>query len=82
MTKLIRTIQLPPSFYLPRRTIGGGEVRDVMPYVDAVAYVTDGFRYGLHYEDGTVDWLGSDLVAAFGEGAEIVGDEREERRVS
>lgn len=67
----VRPIRLPDSFYLPRRTIGGGEVRDVMPYVDAVAYVTDGFRYGVHYEDGTIDWLGDDPVSAFGEGAEV-----------
>src|SRR5690606_18794685 len=69
----IRSIRLPDSFYESRRTLGGGEVRDMMPYEGAVAYVTDGFRYGIQYEDGGVDWLGNDPVSAFGEGAEAVG---------
>jgi len=63
----IHEIRLPDSFYAPRRTLGGGEVRDVVPYEGAVAYVTDGSRYGIQYEDGHVDWLGSDPVSAFGE---------------
>ena len=69
----IRPIRLPEQFYEPRRTLGGGEVRDMMPYEGATAYVTDGFRYGIQYEDGSVDWLGNDPVSAFGEGAEVVG---------
>lgn len=69
---MIRTIQLPPAFYGTRQTIGGGEVRDVMPYEGAVAYVTDGTQYGVQYTDGHVDWLGSDPVQAFGEGAEVL----------
>lgn len=72
MTTTVRGIQLPPQFYEPRQTIGGGEVHDVMPYEGAVAYVTDGERYGVQYEGGHVDWLGADPVQAFGEGAEIV----------
>lgn len=68
----IRRIRLPDSFYEPRRTLGGGTVRDVMPYEGAVAYVTDGKRFGVQYEDGSVDWLGSDPVSAFGDGAEVV----------
>lgn len=72
MNQTIRSIQLPPAFYEARQTIGGGEVRDVMPYEGAVAYVTDGERYGVQYDDGVVDWLGSDPVGAFGEGAEVV----------
>lgn len=72
MTQTIRSIRLPPAFYEARQTIGGGEVRDVMPYEGAVAYVTDGERYGVQYGDGAVDWLGRDIVQAFGEGAEVV----------
>lgn len=72
LRRKIRRIRLPDSFYLPRRSTGGGEVRDVLPYVGAVAYVSDGFRYGLCYEDGTIDWLGDDPVSAFGDGAEVV----------
>lgn len=74
MSETIRSIQLPPAFYEARQTIGGGEVRDVMPYEGATAYVTDGDRYGIQYEDGHVDWLGSDPVRAFGEGAEVIED--------
>ena len=67
----IHEIRLPDSCYAPRRTLGGGEVRDVVPYEGATAYVTDGRRYGVLYEDGRVDWLGDDPVSAFGEG--VVG---------
>ena len=70
----IHPIRLPDSCYEPRRTLGGGEVRDMMPYEGAVAYVTDGFRYGIQYEDGAVQWLGNDPVSAFGEGAEVVDE--------
>lgn len=70
----VHRIQLPDSFYEPRRTLGGGEVRDVLPYEGATAYVTDGDRYGIQYEDGAVDWLGNDPVSAFGEGAEVVDE--------
>jgi len=68
----IHEIRLPDACYAPRRTSGGGEVRDVVPYEGAIAYVTDGRRYGIRYEDGHTDWLGTDPVSAFGEGAEIV----------
>ena len=68
----VRRIRLPDSFYEPRRTLGGGEVRDMMPYESAIAYVTDGFRYGIQYDDGHVDWLGDDPVSAFGEDAEVM----------
>ena len=67
----IYEIRLPEACYEPRRTLGGGEVRDVVPYEGAVAYVTDGSRYGIQYEDGHVDWLATNPVAAFGEG--VVG---------
>lgn len=72
MTKMIRSIQLPPASYEARQTIGGGEVRDMMPWEGATAYVTDGTQYGIQYEDGHVDWLGSDPVRAFGEDAEVI----------
>jgi len=62
----IHEIRLPDACYAPRRTSGGGEVRDVLPYDGAVAYVTDGKRFGVQYKDGHVDWLGNDLVSAFG----------------
>jgi len=67
----IHEIRLPDSCYEPRRTLGGGTVRDVMPYQGAVAYVTDGKRFGVLYEDGHVDWSGSNPVRAFGE--DVVG---------
>ena len=67
----IYEIRLPEACYEPRRTLGGGTVRDVVPYEGATAYVTDGFRYGIQYEDGYVDWLGNDPVRAFGE--DVVG---------
>ena len=47
-------------------------MRDAMPYEGATDYVTDGERYGIAYDDGHVDWLGTDLTRAFGDGAEIV----------
>lgn len=77
METTIRTIRLPDAFYRTRRTAGGGEVVDydapnLDPNGEARAYVTDGERYGVQYEDGGVDWLGNDPVSAFGEGAEIV----------
>jgi len=55
----IRTADLPTSFYDERTTLGGGSVRDVIPFEGAVRYVTDdGIRYGVEYECGTIDWIG------------------------
>lgn len=71
----IRRIRLPEQFYAPRRTLGGGIVRDAMPIEGALAYVTDGERYGVLYNDWSVDWLGDDPVSAFGEGAEIINED-------
>lgn len=68
----VRRIRLPEQFYEPRRTLGGGTVRGGMPYEGAVAYVTDSLRYGIQYDNGHIDWLGTDPVSAFGEGAEVV----------
>jgi len=60
-TTTIRTIQLPPSYYETRQTIGGGEVRDLMPDAyEGAEYVTDGEQYGLRFED-QVDWLGTSV---------------------
>ena len=75
MTHTIRTIKLSPNAYEPRRTLGGGEVRDGMPYEGATDYVTDGERYGVRYDDGHVDWLGSSVGRAFGDGIEVLEEE-------
>jgi hypothetical protein len=69
----IRDLRLPAEFYETRRTIGGGDVRDAMPHQGAEAYVTDGERFGIRYTDGLVDWMGTDIVAAFGDGARAEG---------
>ncbi len=57
-----RNVRLPDAFYVPRLDAHGREVRDVMPWEDAVSYATDGRRIGVHYRDGHVEWLG-DLPA-------------------
>jgi hypothetical protein len=66
----IKTLALGPMAYEVRTTLGGGQVRDVIPYDGAVDYVTDGERYGIRYDDGSVDWLGTSIETAFGEGVE------------
>lgn len=53
-----RAIRLPDRFYLPRTDPAGREVRDVMPWEGAVAYVTDGERVGILYDAERVVWLG------------------------
>ncbi|MAH46656.1 hypothetical protein CMI37_12565 [Candidatus Pacearchaeota archaeon] len=90
----MRAIRLNDENYGPRTTLGGGEVRDVMPWPDAVAYVMEGDtleepgRFGILYhlpEDcprcgddspdrwkAHVDWLGSSLEKAFGDGVTVV----------
>ena len=65
----IRTLRLPDACYETRTTAGGGQVADVMPYDRATDYVTDGVRYGVRYDDGAIDWLGTDPVRAFGDDA-------------
>jgi hypothetical protein len=57
-TRPLEELRLSPDAYLPRRTLGGGEVRDLMPWEGALRYVTDGIRYGVEYAGGLVDWLG------------------------
>jgi hypothetical protein len=54
----VRPVRLPDAFYLPRTTWDGLEIRDVMPWQGATAYVTDGERYGIRFEDGRIRWLG------------------------
>ena len=68
---VIQTITLTPENYGPRTTLGGGTVRDLMPWSGALDYVTDGQRFGVRYNDGFVDWLGGSLSGAFGDGAEL-----------
>lgn len=63
---MIARITLPERYYEPRTTIGGGTVRDQMPWFEAVSYVYDGERYGVEYDNGVIDWLGCSIVEAFG----------------
>lgn len=79
-TTTIRTIQLPEQFYEVRRTLGGGEVCDVIPYEGASDYVAEdtpeGTRYGIRMEDGEISWMsepGQPITCAFGEGADVLG---------
>jgi hypothetical protein len=58
MSTPARAIRLPDRFYLPRLDGDGREIRDVMPWDDAVCYATDGERVGVQYADGSVTWLG------------------------
>jgi hypothetical protein len=53
----VRKIQLPERFYLPRRLPNGLKVRDVMPWRDAVEYVTDGETVGMRMYEGEVLWI-------------------------
>ena len=50
----VRRVRLPDRFYLPRRLRNGLKVRDVMPWRDAVEYVTDGTTIGIRMYDGEV----------------------------
>ena len=94
----MKTIRLNAESYEPRTTLGGGEVRDVMPWPDAVAYVIEGDtlespgRYGILYhlsehcprcgDDNPpdrwkvhIDWMGTSLSGAFGDGVSILDTE-------
>ena len=65
-----RRIRLPEHFYLPRRMTNGLRVQDVMPWRDAVEYVSDGERIGIRMHDGEVLWITSrqeSLLPAFRE---------------
>jgi hypothetical protein len=72
MSTQIRTIRLSENAYEPRRTIGGGTVKDAMPWDGAIDYVTDGEQYGVRYDDGRINWLGADLAQAFGDDVEVI----------
>lgn len=53
----IRPVRLPDAFYLPRWHPSGHEVRDTLPWSDAVEYVSDGLRYGMRLHDGDIRWF-------------------------
>jgi hypothetical protein len=53
----IRTVELPPAFYLPRPDSQGLEVRDLLPWPDATEYVSDGTRYGMRLQSGGIRWF-------------------------
>ena len=53
----VRRIRLPERFYLPRRLPNGLKVRDVMPWRDAVEYVSDGETIGMRMYDGGILWI-------------------------
>lgn len=62
-----RRIRLPDRFYLPRQLRSGVELYDVLPWENAVDYVTDGQRYGILLEDGAVRWFRDDRLDRFAE---------------
>ena len=53
----IYPVHLPDRFYVPRYSRCGFEIRDRMPWDVALAYVTDGVRFGVQFKDGSIDWL-------------------------
>ena len=53
----VRRIRLPDRFYLPRRLANGLKVRDVMPWRDAIEYVSDGETVGMRMYDGDILWI-------------------------
>jgi hypothetical protein len=53
----VRRIRLPERFYLPRRLPNGLKVHDVMPWRDAVEYVSDGEMVGMRMFDGDILWI-------------------------
>ena len=53
----VRRVRLPDRFYLPRRLRNGLKVRDVMPWRDAVEYVSDGSSMGMRMHDGEIVWI-------------------------
>lgn len=56
-TGQIRPVRLPDAFYLPRWHPAGHEVRDTLPWADAVEYVSDGIRYGMRLREGDIRWF-------------------------
>jgi hypothetical protein len=63
----IRSVRLPDSFYLSRRSYSGQEIFDVVPWDGATEYVTDGERYGVQMGDGSVRWFEESRLARFAE---------------
>jgi hypothetical protein len=63
----IRPVRLPDRFYLPRRTYSGQEILDVVPWEGATDYVTDGERYGVQMENGSVRWFEESRLTQFAE---------------
>ena len=61
----IRPVRLPDRFYLPRQTYSGQEIFDVVPWEGATDYVTDGERYGVRMQDGSVRWFEESRVEQF-----------------
>lgn len=53
----VRAIRLPDRFYLARTDDDGATTRDLMPWPDAVEYVTDGTAIGMRMVDGQVLWM-------------------------
>lgn len=65
----IRAIRLPDRFYLSPRQADAA-AGDVMPWPDAVEYVTDGSAIGMRMTDGRVLWMTTsqdELLPAFRE---------------
>lgn len=58
-------VRLPEQFYLPRRTRDGWEIRDIVPWDEAVDYVTDGERYGILFQDRRIWWFTPDRTEQF-----------------
>jgi hypothetical protein len=53
----VRAVRLPDAFYLPGLDASGREVRDTLPWSDAVEYVSDGTRYGMRLRGGEIRWF-------------------------
>lgn len=63
----IRPVRLPDRFYLSRRSYSGQEIFDVLPWDGAKEYVSDGQRYGIRMNDGSVRWLEESRIERFEE---------------
>lgn len=53
----LEPVILPAEFYRPRYSRLGCEIHDLMPWSDAITYVTDTIRVGVQFRDGSVRWL-------------------------
>ncbi len=61
----IRPVRLPDRFYLSRRSYSGQEILDVLPWDGAREYVTDGQRYGIQMNDGSIRWFEESRIERF-----------------